>query len=74
MVKLVDDKELVNDVTELAKNFVSCMQHTDVKGNKSWEIVNGYNMAMFWQQNILPIWIFILVSPIIFGGVRCGTS
>jgi hypothetical protein len=40
VVKLVDDTELVNDVTELAKNFVSCMQHTDVKGNKSWEIVN----------------------------------
>ena len=40
VVKLVDDEPLRNEVTDLARSFVKCMQSQDQKGNKSWEIIN----------------------------------
>ena len=40
VIKLVDDQNLRNDVTDLARSFVRCMQSTDDNGNKSWEIIN----------------------------------
>lgn len=40
VVKLVDDQELVDDVTSLTKSFIHTMNYTNNKGGKSWEIIN----------------------------------
>ena len=43
VIKLVDDRPLRNDVTDLARSFVRCMQSETDNGRKQWAIVNPVN-------------------------------
>ena len=40
VIKLVDDEPLRNEVTNLARSFVRCMQYTDERERSRWRIVN----------------------------------